>query len=232
MTRPNFKLLTSLLGGVLLAATLATASASAQSSSSRSSPTPPPPTVTTGPTIVIVGEEAAPPPPTSSRSRRSRSSGRSDAALELVWGKLGAGNADTIDVNSNPRLRLLLPSLGIYVPRDGILRKPRNMIAASSTPSGSSQPPAVGPFIMTTDGGYLLPDETAVGDGPTIVYLSGDTSTSVTTGSTQSSSRSSRDSRDSRDSRYASYRPSDSSQTVASSAPPQDGAGPGGQAGG
>ena len=174
------------VGGLLLA----TASASAQRSSSRSSPTPaPPPPPTTGPTIIIVGEETAPPPPADTGGRRSRSSGRSDAALQLVWDKLGGGNADTIDVNSNPRLRLLLPSMGISVPRDGILRKPRAMTAGTTSPGGSAVPPDVGPVIITTGGSYLIPEATVPGSGPTIVYLSGDSTTTASVQPAPSSSQ-------------------------------------------
>jgi len=163
------------------------------------------PAPTVGPTIVIVGEEAAPPPPTSSRSRRSRSSGRSDAALELAWPKLGAGNTTTLDVNSNPRLRLLLPRMGISVPRDGILRKPRAMTAGSA-PSGSAQPPTIGPIAMNMAGNFLVPDPLPPGGGPVIIVLAGEGgATTVSPTPAASSSRSSTDRRSSSGSTYPTW---------------------------
>lgn len=200
MTRPNLKSLTPLLGGLLLATTPAVAQRS------RSTPTPPaPPPPAVGPTIVIAGEEATPPPPTDSRSaRRSRSSSRSDAALQLLWPRLGAGNADTIDVNSNPRLRLLLPSMGVSVPRDGILRKPRAMTATASAPSGSAQPPDVGPIAINLDGNYLLPEPPSPDGGPVVVVTAGQGATVVSSAPAPppTNSRSSSDRRSGDSGRY------------------------------
>lgn len=223
MTRPNFRLAV-LFGGLLLAA----APVTAQRSSSRSTPTPAPAPVvpTVGPTIVIVGETAdpTPAPADTGRSRRSRSSGSSDAALELVWGKLGAGNATTIDVNNNPRLRLLLPSMGISVPRDGILRKPRSQSTTASASSGSAQPPAVGPITINLDGNFLLPEPLPPSGGPVVVYVAGEGGTTVSPTPAASNTRSTTDRRSS-GSTYPSWSGGSGEgerQTQAASAPDED----------
>ena len=113
----------------------------------------------------------------------------------MLWPKLGAGNATTLDVNSNPRLRLLLPRMGISVPRDGILRKPRAMTAGSA-PSGSAQPPTIGPIAMNMAGNFLVPDPLPPGGGPVIIVLAGEGgATTVSPTPAASSSRSSTDRR-------------------------------------
>ena len=92
-----------------------------------------------------------------------------------IWARYGGGAGDTIDLNKNPQVAMMIKMKGYSVPQDGILRKDQFMpqvAARIQGMSGGSGPPATGgPPPSSTGGGdkpavILVPGEEPQGSPP------------------------------------------------------------------